>query len=176
MVSHSRPREWRAAEWQQSNSVGDPADQSVYSADTFSRRCEGLDFSSDGIYCPLCPRLLSTVSQSGRTIINVLKLHTHTHWLETSSSNGGKEINLHRIFFIQAAKRGFEQKTQSKSEAPGNYDSGKNHRATASPRFTIRLFNIHQRWDHSWHLTTSVTNMAVWFSLLWLWLYLQLFK
>ena len=78
MVSHSGRGECGAAEWQQSNSVGDPADQSVYSADTFSRRCEGLGFSSDRIYCPPCPRLLSTVFQSACSVINVLKLHTHT--------------------------------------------------------------------------------------------------
>lgn len=61
--------------------MGDPADQSVYSADTFSRRCEGLGFSSDRIYCLPCPRLLSTVFQSACCVINVLKLCTHTHTL-----------------------------------------------------------------------------------------------
>ncbi|TMS17830.1 Vimentin [Larimichthys crocea] len=45
------------------------------------RRCEGLGFSSDRIYCLPCPRLLSTVFQSACCVINVLKLCTHTHTL-----------------------------------------------------------------------------------------------
>lgn len=53
--------------------MGDPADWSVYSADTSNGRCEGLDFSSDRIYCPLCPQLLSAASQSTGSVINFLK-------------------------------------------------------------------------------------------------------
>lgn len=110
MVSHSRRREWRPAEWQQSNSVGDPADQSVYSADTSSRRCEGLDFSSDRIYCPPRPPLLSTVFQSGCGVIKGLKTshmytHTCTHWLDISSVNAEGEINLHLMFLMLANRK-----------------------------------------------------------------------
>ena len=84
MGSHSRRRQGRAAEWQRSNSVGDPADQSVYSADTFSGRCEGLGFSSDRIYCPLCPQLLKySLSKrlQHRKRLKTWHTHTHTHTL-----------------------------------------------------------------------------------------------
>lgn len=133
MVSHSGRGECGAAEWQQSNSVGDPADQSVYSVDTFSRRCEGLGFSSDRIYCPPCPRLLSTVFQSACSVINVLKLHTHTHthWPETASRNGREELNLRRMFLVsdggkmpeKAKKEVFErvhQETMTQVKSPGD--------------------------------------------------------
>ena len=84
--------------------MGDPADQSVYSVDTFSRRCEGLDFSSDRIYCWPCPQLLSTIIQSACSIINILKLHIHTDW-RLPLQKGGEEINLHRIFLIQPEEK-----------------------------------------------------------------------
>lgn len=59
--------------------MGDPADRSVYSADTLNGRCEVLDFSSGRIYCPPCPQLLSTVSQRAGGVINFLKLQKNTH-------------------------------------------------------------------------------------------------
>lgn len=93
--------EWESgvAEWQLSNSVGDPADRSVYSADTSNGRCEELDFSSGWIYCPLCPQLLSATSQSTGGVINFLKtLERHTQ--SFSSVSGCEGINLYLVFFF----------------------------------------------------------------------------
>lgn len=44
------------------------------------------------------------------------------------------------------------------------------------PSLQISLFHFHHRSDRSWNLITSVPNIVVWFSLLWLELVLQLFK
>lgn len=56
--------------------MGDPAEQTVYSADTFGRRCEGLDSSVGRIYYPPRPSLLS-LQRARAGVINVSKLNMH---------------------------------------------------------------------------------------------------
>lgn len=113
--------------------------------------------------------ILSTVFQSACSVIGVFILLTHTHWAERKWTLICHPASKKKLKGAKGAKRLWRKQT---TKWDVNEKTNQEMVTQVKTPLIVHpgLISIRQWSDHSWHPTTSVANMVVWFSLVWLYL------